>query len=373
MHTRKYSRSKCFDGKMYFLPRRAKLNCLGNIRCFTQKNGLEARNVHTSFMTQEILQYLQPSAGKIYIDMTFGTGGHSTMLLESAPNIKIYALDRDPAAYEMALDLAQKYPKQVVPLLGKFSDLPKLLKEYNVERNSIDGILFHLGCSPLQLEDARRGFSTVKNGPLDMRMDGSRYPEQPTAADVLSKASEIDIYRILKIYGKERQAKKIARNIIEARFLFKNLDTTQELVQLLNSVFSKEIKLVSSTQSNSSVLKVFQALRMFVNNEMNEINYALLLANIYVKITGRLITITLNSLEDTIVKRHLTGNLMDNVANTLPLKYYNYGKTYSADEFEEEKPDWIMLHKRVLLPSDKEKSDNPNYHTAKFRAMKKVK
>lgn len=323
-------------------------------------------------MAQEVLTYMDLAPGRTYVDMTFGAGGHTIKLLTHLPDIKIFALDRDPVAYKCAQQLSQKYAGKVIPLLGRFSELPQLLKQYNIEKNSIDGFLFDFGCSSMQVEVASRGFSLSKNGPLDMRMNACL--EQPTAADVLDKATEEDLACIIKVYGQEKRAKKIARAIIEARYMFRKLETTQELVQLIESVVDDEIKKDNLCKYSQSTAKTFQALRMFVNNELNEINYGLLLANIYLKRSGRLITISSNMLEDTIVKRHLSGNITDNVANTVALKYANYGKVFDRDELEilTETP-WKMMHKHILTPTIEEIKINPRSRSAKLRGIMKVK
>lgn len=333
-----------------------------------------ADHTHVPVMAQEVLTYIEPSPGKAFVDMTFGAGGHAIKLLEHSPDIRIFALDRDPVAHEHAQKLSQKYPGQVIPLLGRFSELPQLLKQHNVGRNSVDGFLFDFGCSSMQFDVASRGFSLSKDGPLDMRMDGFRCPEQPTAADVLERATEDDLARIIKVYGQEKRAKKIASAIIEARYMFRKLETTKELAELIESTLSGEIRKDSLGRFSHSATKTFQALRIFVNNELNEINYAILLAQIYLKLSGRLITISFHSLEDTVVKRHISGNITDNVANTLALKYANYGKTFNQHEFEHltETP-WKMIHKHVLTPTAEEVERNPRARSAKFRAILKVK
>lgn len=370
----KFGKNRCFNGTHGLL---AETNSLWsvNVRQYSFKyNVCLDKNRHVPVMAQEVLTYMAPSPGKIYVDMTFGAGGHAIKLLEHSPDIKIFALDRDPLAYEYAKDLSQKYPGQVVPLLGKFSELPELLKQYNIKKNSIDGFLFDFGCSSMQFDIADRGFSLSKDGPLDMRMDGFRCPEQLTAADVLERATEEELARIIKFYGQEKRAKKIARAIIDARYMFKKLETTKELAQLIESTLGGELRKDSLGRFSHSATKTFQALRIFVNNELNEINYGILLAQIYLKLSGRLITISFHSLEDTIVKRHISGNITDNVANTVALKYANYGKVFDKGECERltETP-WKMMHKHVLTPTAEEIETNPRSRSAKFRSIMKVK
>lgn len=137
---------------------------------------VEEKAPHVPVMAVEAIEYLKPKTGEVIIDMTFGAGGHSRLILEEASNIKLFCLDRDPTAYSYAEKLAKEYPNQVIPLIGKFSDLPALLLEHGVNQNSVDSILFDFGCSSMQFDEGDRGFSISKNGPLDMRMDGIRDP-----------------------------------------------------------------------------------------------------------------------------------------------------------------------------------------------------
>ena len=328
---------------------------------------------HIPVMANEVLKYFELSPGETIVDMTFGAGGHSRRILESVPDVKIFALDRDPVAHEFAQELALEYPGQVIPLLGRFSELPDLLKEQKVAANSIDGFLFDFGCSSMQFDVGERGFSVSKDGPLDMRMDGFRCPDEPTVADVIAKASEEDLAHIIKIYGEEKQAKKIARALIDVRYSFKKLETTKELADLVESVLEDDTRTDMLGRTQHSATKTFQAFRIFVNNELNEINYGIFVAQAYLKIGGRLITISFHSLEDTIVKRHLSGNLIGHQANKLPLKYSNYNKSFTENEIlETNKSPWHMLHPHVIVPEPDEIQGNPRSRSAKFRAIVKI-
>ncbi|KAF7274105.1 hypothetical protein GWI33_013222 [Rhynchophorus ferrugineus] len=325
-------------------------------------------------MAKEVLDYIKPDECQVILDMTFGSGGHSKKILKKNPNIKILALDRDPLAHSYACDLSETYPNQVTPLLGKFSDLPNLLKREGYGKKSIDGVLFDFGCSSMQFDLAHRGFSVSKNGPLDMRMDGERDSSVPTAADVLSRATEEDLYKIIKYYGQESQARKIARAIIESRYMFKKLTTTEELADLVEVVVTENFKHEEKQHKRSHVAtKTFQALRIFVNNELNEINYGLILADHFLKLGGRLVTITFHSLEDIIVKRHLVGNLIENSANPLPLKFsscnYNLGQNTMKGLMQCK---WKPLHKNVIVPSQEEVEANNRSRSAKLRAAIKI-
>lgn len=329
---------------------------------------------HTPVLAEKAIEYLAPAADKSFLDMTFGAGGHTKKLLESAENIKIYALDRDPVAHEYATKLSNEYPTQVIPLLGKFSELPEVLKTHNVKQNSLDGILFDFGCSSMQFDEASRGFSISHNGPLDMRMDKGRYETQPTCAEILAKIEENDLAKILRIYGEERAAKKIARAIVEARSAFYKIETTKQLADLVATCFPDTYKMDKLQRPSHSATKTFQALRIFINNELNEINYGMILAYRYLKINGRLVTITFHSLEDTIVKRHINGNVIEGAANPVPLKYSSHGLSYDKDLVDSlVDTKWRQLTKHVIVPEEEEISSNARSRSAKLRAAVKVK
>lgn len=328
---------------------------------------------HIPVMADETIEHLQPSESKIIIDMTFGAGGHTKRILDSSPDVKVVALDRDPVAHGFAQALTEKYPNRLFPVLGRFSELPTLLTHLQINQNSVDGILFDFGCSSMQFDEAGRGFSISKNGPLDMRMDKDRFPEQLTAADILAKIEENDLARIIKMYGEEKQAKKIARAVIDARYAIKKLETTKELADLVYACTGGEIRVDKLDRPSHVATKTFQALRIFVNNELNEINYGMILAERYLKIGGRLVAITFHSLEDTIVKRHIMGNISDDVANSLPLRYTSHMLCHEKSAVDAMlETNWMQLHKHVLTPRFEEIEDNPRSRSAKFRAAVKI-
>lgn len=329
---------------------------------------------HVPVMLNEVLEHLKPQPNQKILDMTFGAGGHTRALLKTVPGIKILALDRDPTANNYAKQLQEAYPTQVTPLLGRFSELPALLRENRVDFQSLDAILFDFGCSSMQFDEAERGFALSKNGPLDMRMDKDRYPDQPTAAQVLSKLDEDDLARIIKVYGEEKNAKKIARALVEARYLFKRIETTKELSDIVNAACDEEYRVDKLQRHSNVATKTFQALRIFVNNELNEINYGMVLAQKYLRVGGRLVTITFHSLEDTIVKRHLMGHVSGSAANPLPLRYMNPAliSVQQEEVHQVMTSDWLPLNKHVLVPSEREVAENPRSRSAKLRAAVRV-
>lgn len=352
---------------------------LRHFRRFTQvtRQGLLTVHVryrgHTPVMLNEVIKHLNPQANELYIDMTFGAGGHSKKILESA-DCKLITLDRDPTAFERSKEFAEEYPNRVTPLLGRFSELPALLKEKGIHQSSIDGILFDFGCSSMQLDTRDRGFSISKNGLLDMRMDAGRDPNQMTAREVLATADESELYKIFKVYGEEKKAAKIAQTIIQARYMIKNIDTTHELVDVVNSCCPDEFRLDKLQRPQSNATKVFQALRIFVNNELNEMNYGMLLARYYLKINGKLVTICFHSLEDTIIKRHIAGNTINEVANPVPLKYLSPMLVQDQDTINQFlDTSWKAVNKHVEVPTDEEVEINPRSRSARLRAAVKIK
>lgn len=340
-------------------------------------------------MAGEVLEQLQPRAGGLYIDATFGAGGHTRRLLDAEPTLRIVALDRDADAHQLAVDLSQHsaYTDRIIPLHGRFSQLPALLAEHGVQPGTVDGILFDFGCSSMQFDRPERGFSINHNGPLDMRMDrpssGDRTTSSasPSAADVLARIDEPDLARILKVYGDEKNAKKIARAICDIRYSLRRLETTHELADVVASCFPGDVGPFGADKlgrPSHLATKTFQALRIFVNDELNEINYAMLVAGHFVRRhTGRLVTLTFHSLEDTIVKRHLMGHLLGGgqTANPVPLKYCAHGAVVAEDERDVRSlmaSQWQQLHRHVLVPSDAEVERNPRSRSAKLRAAERL-
>lgn len=229
--------------------------------------------LHIPVMVDEVVRCLAPQKGQVFLDMTFGSGGHSRAILQKESDITLYALDRDPTAYAIAEQLSDLYPKQIRAMLGQFSQAEALLTKAGVQPGTFDGVLMDLGCSSMQLDAPERGFSIRKDGPLDMRMDGGRYPDMPTAADVVNALDQQALASILRTYGEEKHAKKIASAIVQARSIYP-ITRTQQLASIVagafppSAIYARKDLLQRSTHIAT---KTFQALRIFVNNELNEL------------------------------------------------------------------------------------------------------
>ncbi|XP_050191185.1 12S rRNA N4-methylcytidine (m4C) methyltransferase [Myiozetetes cayanensis] len=337
--------------------------------------------LHVPVMVEEVLSCLSPQPGQRFLDMTFGAGGHTRALLEEADDITVYALDRDPTAYKIAQQLSESHPKQIQPLLGRFSEAEALLISSGVEPGTLDGVLLDAGCSSMQFDTPERGFSLQKDGPLDMRMDSDRCPAVPTAADVVNALDQQALASILRAYGEERHAKKIASAIVQARSVYP-ITRTQQLAGIVAGAFPP-----SALYARKDLLqrpahvatKTFQGLRIFVNDELHELFIGLKTAEKFLKPGGRLVALSFHSLEDRIVKRFLHGIDMAEKYNLSSRQKIRQAlKNSSKKEDAQESPHgksssrWIFIQKKVLTPQSKDIETNPRGRSAKLRAAIKI-
>ncbi|XP_061886793.1 probable methyltransferase-like protein 15 [Entelurus aequoreus] len=324
---------------------------------------------HVPVMLKEVLHYLDIKPGQVVLDMTFGGGGHTKAVLDADSDVTILALDRDPAAISLAQQLAKEHPGQVKPLLGRFSDLEVLLSGINVKEGSIDAVLLDAGCSSMQMDQAERGFSLSKDGPLDMRMDGERFADMPCAADVVNTLDQQALTSILTAYGEERHAWKIASAIVKARRV-KPITRTQQLASVVAGSFPAAALYARKDrlQRPSHVAtKTFQALRIFVNDELNQLHAGLRAAQKALRSGGRLCVITFHSLEDRLVKRFLRGEDSSNLdPNPLDLGKRGTRMGKSAER-KSVGVFWHCLQKKVIIPEKEDMKDNPRGRSAKLR------
>lgn len=247
---------------------------------------------HIPVMLDHVIEHMAPQAGDVILDGTFGGGGYSRRILEKA-DCRVLAVDRDPDAKARAKPLEQKFGDRFQLLAGPFGDLEDLAAKAGV--TALDGVVFDLGVSSFQLDEAERGFSFMRDGPLDMRMSQSGV----SAADIVNEADERDLADIIFQLGEERESRRIARQIVRERkdAAFK---TTLQLAECIErSVGGRRGK------KTHPATKAFQALRMFVNDELGELARGLEGAERALKPGGRLVVVTFHSLEDRMVKTFL--------------------------------------------------------------------
>lgn len=247
---------------------------------------------HVPVMLHEVVAAMKPQDNEIYVDATFGAGGYSRAVLQSA-TCRVFGIDRDPNVGLLADALARDFPGRFLFLAGRFSAMVSLLADAGVA--SVDGIMMDLGVSSMQLDNRERGFSFMGDAALDMRMgDTGR-----TAADIVNSASEVELATILYQFGEERASRKIAKAIVQKR-AEAPITTTAELATLIAGVQGVERRPGVHPATRS-----FQALRIAVNEELEELEEALRAAESLLKPGGRLVVVTFHSLEDRIVKAFL--------------------------------------------------------------------
>jgi 16S rRNA (cytosine1402-N4)-methyltransferase len=248
---------------------------------------------HVPVLLPQVLAALAPKPGGHYIDATYGGGGYAEAILQAAPGATVLGIDRDPAAIAAGRDAVDRHGGRLTLVESRFGDLEDVARQHGFV--PADGVVLDIGVSSMQLDDPARGFSFQADGPLDMRMSGSG----PTAADVLNTAEEGTLADILFQLGEERSARAIARRIV-ARRREAPIASTGELADLVVRVLGRE-----SIAGRHAATRTFQALRIYVNDELGELARALVAAERILAPGGRLAVVTFHSLEDRLVKRFL--------------------------------------------------------------------
>lgn len=247
---------------------------------------------HKSVLVDEVVKYLDPQAGETYLDVTFGAGGHTRAILEAQPGCSVIGMDWDTVSLETyGVPMAEEFGKRLSLAWGNFSLLYRVVKREHIKK--VDGILADFGTSQMQIT-GRPGFSFSRDTPLDMRMSPSH--QQITAAHIIASATETELSDIFFMYGEERYSRKIARLIVQERKL-KPITTTAQLAALVTTAVS------SKRGRNHPATRVFQALRIAVNKELENITSFLAEAIRVLKPGGRLVCISFHSLEDRLVKQ----------------------------------------------------------------------
>lgn len=305
---------------------------------------------HTPVLLREVVELLQPHAGGIYVDATLGGGGHAEAILQaSAPDGVLFGLDRDLEALEASRERLRGFGDRVRLVHANFADVEEVLMSAGV--TAVDGVVFDVGVSSRQLDEPSRGFSFQREGPLDMRMDRAG---GPTAAEVLCSASAEELAKIFRVYGEERRAGAIARRIVQERAV-RPLATTTELARLVEAVLGR------SRGAIHPATRVFQALRIYVNRELENLPRGLTAALRLLKPGARLVVIAFHSLEDRIVKQFFRQHSSGCVCPP-GLARCACGRTAALR----------IVTRKPVTASEAERWVNPRARSAKLRVAEKI-
>ncbi|MHB8284767.1 MAG: 16S rRNA (cytosine(1402)-N(4))-methyltransferase RsmH [Caulobacteraceae bacterium] len=299
---------------------------------------------HIPVLLNEVVAAMAPAPGRTLVDATFGAGGYTTALLEAGA--RVIALDRDPTAARFAEPLAAAYPDRFQLILRPFSQLEAALGDAGVE--SCDGVVFDLGVSSMQIDEAERGFSFMRDGPLDMRMGA----DGPTAADLVNTTAPGDLVRMFRLYGEENKARRIvqvlARRREETPFT-RTLDLADTIEQAVGG---------RRGAPTHPATRVFQALRIAVNEELDELETAIYAAERVLAPGGRFAVVSFHSLEDRIVKGFLTER-----SGRLPA-----ASRHRPPLADGPPPTFDLLFNGAQPPTDEETAANPRARSSKIRA-----
>jgi 16S rRNA (cytosine1402-N4)-methyltransferase len=313
---------------------------------------MDIERIHTPVMLERTLELLAPALdreGAVYVDATLGMGGHSRAVLERFPGATAIGLDRDTDAIAIAQERLAPFGDRVHFVHTVYDGIAEAVHGEGL--TEVEAILFDLGVSSMQLDRAERGFAYAKDAPLDMRMDPTR---GRTAADVIAEYSEEDLRRIFRDYGEEKLAGRYARAIVRAR-AEAPITRSGRLVQVLHDATPAAVQ-----RAGHPAKRVFQALRIEVNEELSVLEAALPAALDLVAIGGRIVVLSYQSLEDRLVKRALAAASTSTAPAGLPM------------ELPEHRPQFKLLVRGAELASESEQAENPRAKPVRLRAAERV-
>jgi 16S rRNA (cytosine1402-N4)-methyltransferase len=312
----------------------------------------EHDDIHTPVLLERCIELLAPALqrpGAVFVDATLGMGGHSAGVLDRFPEVTLVGLDRDQEALSIAGERLARFGDRVHLVHTVYDGIREALDGLGIAE--ADGVLFDLGVSSLQLDRVERGFSYSKDAPLDMRMDGT---SDLTAEVVLAEYSEADLRRIFRDYGEEKLAARYARRIVEARQTGP-LTRSGQLVDLITKATP-----AAQQRQGHPAKRVFQALRIEVNQELSVLERAIPAAIDALSVGGRIVVEAYQSLEDRIVKRELQTRSRSSAPAGLPV------------ELPEHRPELKLLIRGAELADDDEKARNPRATPVRLRAAERV-
>ncbi|MCC7127419.1 MAG: 16S rRNA (cytosine(1402)-N(4))-methyltransferase RsmH [Microbacteriaceae bacterium] len=316
----------------------------------SQPTSLE--EIHLPVMLERTIELLSPALsmpGAIMLDATLGMAGHSVEILRRFPELRVIGIDRDQDALAVARERLNEFESRVRLVKGTFDEIPRILEGAGLE--FVSGVLFDFGVSSLQLDSRERGFSYARSSALDMRMDQA---SGLTARQILAEYDESELRRIFWEYGEERFAGRLAARIVNQRQTEPISDSTQ-LVALIERVIP-----ASKRRSGHPAKRVFQALRIEVNGELDQIERALPAAIAAIGIGGRIVTLSYHSLEDRAVKRAFAAGASSSSPADLPIELPGHG------------PVLRLLTRGAELADEPERAANPRSASVRLRAVERI-